>query len=371
MRNLFSLIIFLILSLSSYANNDSTVFINRNHFTYNVLSDIKNLKTDSIIYENLAIEKNRKINIDAAYFHKLRFQNNSFGTLSYFFTNDSLRGEFIFADTKGLKQSNNYLLIDIEDTYLNNNFMITPVSEKQTVIFNNCVFGDDVRRVQIKADTVRFMNCDFPYNNITLEILPANHKVYFELYRTDISNIRFTFPENMELFFIRDTAYEIQKTVFEKLLSKFKAEGKDVSYKNLDVQYICWKASHRSWVTKAVTYINQIWWNFGYSKQRVFGWTLFFLFIFSLFNLRKWDAIHQTYPVNAIAAGFIPKAASFKNKFKNVLLVILYTCLVFFSLKIDLKNLNTVKLRYTIAFFIEYMIGLTCLIFITGAILKF
>lgn len=336
---------------------------------YNILASQNRIDVDSIIYESTRFESH-KIKIDSSDIYKIRFQQNSFNSLEYQLNYDTIISDLIFSDTSALKATNKYLKIDIEDCFINSNIYIDPVSQQQTVIFNNCVFSKEIRRIQIKADSVRFINCDFLDGNVTLEVLPSNKKVFFELYRTDVTNIRFTYPEKMELLFIRDTTYEIRKTVYEKLLSKFSTEGKDISYKNLDIEFRWWKAKNQSLVSCVGAFANQVWWNFGYSKNRVLFWTLLFLLIFSTFNLSKWEYISKTYPIEAISANITNELIA-KRRGRVFILVLLYTSFIFFSLSLDFKNLKIVKLRYTVTFFIEYLIGIACLIFITNAILKF
>ena len=369
----FFLFCLICLSASVRADNDSTqtpapkkdtvIFNSRQNYTHRSF--------DSIIYRNYTGDKKRdSIRVDFSIIHSIKFKDPHFNYMSYHLSYDTISGDVDFMDSSGVKKDNKYFFLDIEDCFLNSNFTILPISNVQKIVFNNCVFGDMVRRIQIKADTVRFINCDFSTGNVTLEILPSHKNVCFELYRTDLSNIRFIYQKEIDLLFLRDTSYEIRKTVFEKLLSKFKAEGKDVSFKNLDIKYEWWKACNESWYDYSWAILNRIWWNFGYSKGLVFLWTLFFLAIFTLFNLKNWAFVSKTYPIETISQNFETVAATGKTS-KKYLLVMLYTCLVFFSLNVDFKNLKIIKLRFAIAFIIQYLIGLTCLIFITNAILKF
>jgi hypothetical protein len=325
------------------------------------------LKGDTIYLNNIT----DTVDVDSLNIEGLTFLNKKFKAIEFQLNYDTVFGDVEFNNTLENKAPSEYFFLDVEDCYLDNNSLnVASLGRFQKIKFNYCTFNTKVRWLQLRADTVTFINCKFLHNNITLEILPNKKKVFLELYRTDIDNIRFTYPESMELIFIRDTAYEIQKTVYQRLLSKFKTEGKDLSYKFLDIDYRLWDAKDKSYFGRLGVRLDRVWWNFGYSKGRIVAWTFLFLTIFCFFNLWLWEKMQAVYPIIAKTEAS-DNQKSFKQKLRKLVKVIVFTSLIFFSLKVDFDKLSFKSSRLLFYFFIQYMIGLVCVFFIVNAILKF
>ena len=365
------------LFLSSLINGqgiDTMGMISYRHDSSSRKGYIVNRLNDSLKGSPLILINNvDTIRIDSLIITNLNFENKNFDSIEVQFNYDSIYGEVEFIDTqKYHPQIFDYFYLDIEDCYLDNNLNVTSMSKMQNVTFNYCTFNNKVRRIQLRADTVRFINCKFSHGNITLEILPSRDKVFLELYRTDIDNIRFIYPEGMELIFIRDTAYEIQKTIYQKLLSKFKNEGKDLSYKWLDIDYQLWDIKHKKICGKICTFLNKWWWNFGYSKGKVFVWTLSFLLLFYIINLSIWEKMHSVYPIISVKEkNYYYDQKKFKQNIRHLVNIFVFTALIFFSLKIDFDKLSFKSSGLLLYFFMQYIVGLICLFFIVNAILKF
>src|SRR5262249_25465102 len=112
------------------------------------------------------------------------------------------------------------------------------------------------------------------------------------------------------------------------------------------------------------------WWNFGYSKGLVIERTGLFLIAFFLLNIVFWKQLQVVYPIDQ-QYNFIDKVkkpALYSTQ--KYIRIFLYTCYVFFSVKIELSKIKIGNIGIVVYFFFQFMVGLGCLFFILNALLK-
>ena len=165
-----------------------------------------------------------------------------------------------------------------------------------------------------------------------------------------------------------------QLSVYEQVLKKLENDGFMESYEILDIEYRRLKARHKgglSWYV-ADTF-HDWWWNYGYTKERVFLWMLGFWTLFTLLNLLFW---YRKLSDEVYGVAFLEKipytVSRMKRAAKKVLQVMAYTGIVFFGLKMDVSKFKKGALRqhpwlFTYLMSI-YVVGLVCLGFIVNII---
>jgi uncharacterized protein YjbI with pentapeptide repeats len=162
---------------------------------------------------------------------------------------------------------------------------------------------------------------------------------------------------------IDSTSYDGQMSVYESVLKKLKDDGLMESYKILDIEYRRLKYKHGGFFYwYIVDTIWQWWWNYGYSKERVFLWAIGFWVLFSLVNLIIYPKLRtEVYEITRL-----PQSG------RNLLGAITYTAIVFFGLKMDVDKFgNDVVHKHPWLFIylmFVYVLGLVCLGFIVNII---
>jgi hypothetical protein len=179
---------------------------------------------------------------------------------------------------------------------------------------------------------------------------------------------RVIFNDSIHLYFSKNTNKDNLTNVYESLLNKFRREGKFESYQRLDIEYRNKLAERGNLIDKAGNLLNWAWWNYGYAKSRVIGWTLAFLLLFFCSNIALWKKMQEIYPIDS--KNILKNRLTLANKIRYYSSILLYTSILFFSLKIDLERLKFSSTRMVAFFFFQYMVGLICLLFITSSIFK-
>jgi hypothetical protein len=359
---------------------------------YNDFSDIFMGDVQSSVMEigfsNLAKFEANKCNYDSLYFsHPIAskdkldvilknsriddvfsFSNDSSLITVLSFNGDTLSGSCsIFNDDSIARRKDlrSYLLASFTGKTLFNCALTTAnLPPKSKLLFKNCYFGQLAELKDIGFDTIIFDRCivDYP---LYMSFDSIDKPIYLSFINTNTANIKFDFTERVNLFFDSTTYMDIITSSYENLLAKFKEEGRSESYKNTDIAYQQYSES------AFVNFLNGWWWNYGYSKGYILGWTLFFLIFFHIINFFNWKRMQNGYSMVPAGDQFIRSGeAGWRYFLRRQITVFIYTCYIFFSLKIDFGKLRYKSGRTLFLFFIQYIIGLTCLFFIANAILK-
>jgi len=193
----------------------------------------------------------------------------------------------------------------------------------------------------------------------------TGQKIKLNLIDAPFSNIKLNY-EDFEL----DTGvtnHPMQACVtYISLLNNFKKRGLTTNYQLLDVEYQHYRYTHvgSAWDKfwgRITDFIEDYWWNYGYNKGRVLLWTLGFLLLFSLFN---WPIYHQLnnqiYTVKEID----------NKESRSLYDSLIYTCIIFFSVSLDLERLKFQNRIYLAWFILIYLIGLICLAYSINFVMK-
>lgn len=223
-------------------------------------------------------------------------------------------------------------------------------------------------------------NIDFTYCKLDpIKKQNPNYRCKIALYGSDISKISI----NMDLFELwfpgPDSSYEQKVSVYEKVLKKLHEDGFTESYQRLDIEYQKLKLEHSG--LSALAWFQDIWWRFGYSKERVFMWAGAFLGVFFGLFLWRFRRLYDIYPIDFLHLNTHALRRSainpFSYAFRYIIHVILYTLIVFFGLKLDLDKFRKNGQQRTAGYYSTlslllfcYFVGLFCTAYIVNIIFK-
>jgi len=226
----------------------------------------------------------------------------------------------------------------------------------EKMMFSQCTFSQNARLADANIDTLEFERCINFEKGTILRGLDRNKPIVLKFDRSDLTNLDFDYDQRYELY--KWPSREANESVFQQLLVKFENEKKTESYKRVDIEY----SKYRN--NQLVNTLNYIWWNFGYEKWLIILWTIFFLSCFTIINMIFWKNFRKIYHVE--------KESDITNSTggEKFIKILLFTSLIFFSLRINFEKLSFKHTGRLVYFFFQYITGLVCLFFIANAILK-
>jgi len=229
----------------------------------------------------------------------------------------------------------------------------------------DCIFHDSLYFVRVLLpDTLDFSRNTRIQNEIDFTNLKIkqNKRCLINLVGTDISKIKINTLMFQIWFPPQDSATFEQKTsVYENLLVKFKKDGFNDSFRDIDIEFRDLKYQNAG--LSFVGFLERYWWNYGYNKERILFWSVALLLFYSFINsffLNK--LMSHVYSIELISQ---------KNLRHNIFLryyySIIYTSLIFFGIKLNIKNFKTTNgwFVYTV---IVYLSGLICTAYIINLI---
>lgn len=222
-------------------------------------------------------------------------------------------------------------------------------------VFENYAGFQDVRlprylkftNVKDIAKEIDLTNCKPP---------APGKKCVIDLAGSDIRKIKMRY----DLFQI-DTSNAIseeqREAVYENLLSKFKQDGFNKSYKDLDVEYTRFK-DRNNVLYRCADFVSEWWWYYGYEKYRIVSWTLMFLTIFLIITAINYVEITKVYYPKVL------QAKEGTGDHGKILHAFFLTSILFFGIKLDLDSIQSPPSRWTIYIFVVYFMGLVCTAYI-------
>ena len=163
----------------------------------------------------------------------------------------------------------------------------------------------------------------------------------------------------------------------KKLLKKYKED--DLTDETMYVDIHLKLLNHAYTKTTWIYYLEKWWWYFGYKKHRVPINTIIIFLFFSLINSFCLKGLNKKVYLIEEVNIFLENHKTIKNlsrlkrmkqNFRLFSASLFYTGLVFFGLKITLKNLKFAellsvgKIRYMLYFGLMYFLGLFCVAFL-------
>lgn len=251
--------------------------------------------------------------------------------------------------------------IKFQNCYIKADFISASRFYNSQIIFNTCQFGSESYLGDLLVDKVSFSNCnkiDFPLN---IGFGEENKHSELRIVNTDVSNLRINWTDSVKLVFDSLDNEDLINNTYENLLSKYKAEGKNNSYRILEIQKL--KREQNAFFY----FLSDIWWNHGYDKNRVYYWTLFFLVIFCTLNYIWWQRMQAVYSLFEIDIAPYSRPT---YVFRKILSSFLYSTFLFFAISIKLDKLSLKNARFLMFFLFQYFLGLFTLLFILKAVFK-
>ncbi|MGN6418268.1 MAG: hypothetical protein ACTHMC_12295 [Pseudobacter sp.] len=329
---------------------------------------IEGSRIDDIRLANICPDSNayrRRIAIRQSRFNKLVLDKVT--SLDIVLEKDSIMGECIISGEIGEKKL--IPKLEVIDSYFKSRFWSWAGLHFNKLVFYKVDFAPDLNLSGFSCDTLIFVDCGLLPKSLNIDVLPTGRPLSLMIKNTDFQDVRFVYNNYTRLIF--DTANEysyrngimnddLTSSTFQMLIEKFRREGKMQSLENVDLDFYKWKFSKANVFGKAGLFLNKIWWYYGYKKWLILIWSFIFISVFVIINYYQWNHVQPAYPI--MPDNFIG--------WNKVEYVIVYTVLVFFSLRIDLGKLKYEKRAHIYLFFIQYLVGLICLFFIFNALVK-
>lgn len=108
-----------------------------------------------------------------------------------------------------------------------------------------------------------------------------------------------------------------------------------------------------------MNFINEKWWNFGYSKSRIlFFWLPFFFILFVFINYLKLDwMVKHVYNEGSYGKNFRLKYENNESRYDRFSYSLFYTAMIFFNFRLDSKAVNYKNLKGLLYLYLIYVIG--------------
>jgi uncharacterized protein YjbI with pentapeptide repeats len=304
-----------------YANFNSTADFQHVNFTHK----------DGVDFESANFNKN-------ADFSEAKMRNASFNSASF-------SGAIIFDNAQFLSYAG---FRSISNTLTNK----TDISFRNAQLPDTLDFSDN--RIIPTVIDLSIANFDsFPEN--------SDRKINIFLYRSDIAKFHFDYL-HFRLLFIDPTIKNSLCSdeccaLYEQVLKNFKDRGQTASYEKLDIEYRDYQRSLFWWLSKA-------WWNYGYSKGRVFVWTLALILLFAMINYLSSNYLNkEVYSLPNIPTSPISHAFRFWYS-------LVYIVIIFFSFSLKPDKINFQKIGGVFYLFFIYISGLICLAYMANFVLQ-
>jgi Pentapeptide repeats (9 copies) len=278
--------------------------------------------------------------------------------------------------------------VDFSGSNFGSSVDFSDVIFKNKISFKNLVLSPETQI--LFSNTVLPDTLDFSYNNSSsldneIDLTTANftdsgqnidkpHLIQFM--KTEISKFHLDYyhfrllipdsiqsPDNSKMRIA--ISNDEKESIFEGLLNNFKVHGQNESYRKLDIEYKRFQF-YRNWWTVPFYWISLLWWNFGYNKELIFLWTIFFALLFTSLNYFKLEKLNtSTYPID-----YLPKDYSKMTISRKYWYSFVYTSIIFFRLTLNVDKLSFNNIRGTIYILMIYALGLLCLAYMANFIIQ-
>ena len=170
-------------------------------------------------------------------------------------------------------------------------------------------------------------------------------------------------------------------SMFEALLKNFRDHGQQESARKLDIEYRKYKWSQKPIYMRWLGNVSDLWWLFGYEKERIFGWTFLLLstltvitLIFLPFLQRK---VYTMEPIEKAEQLSTTRRQNIKSPYsgtRRLWYAIVYTSSLFFQITLKVEKLHfTSKFWHivgTLYIVLVYTTGIICLAYMANLILQ-
>jgi len=186
------------------------------------------------------------------------------------------------------------------------------------------------------------------------------------LTNSDISRFKLDYTR-FYLVFDDSASFEYRSNVYQSLLNNFKNDGYTESHELLDKEYRTFQYNHKG--NHFLRWLDEHWWDFGYSKNYIFIWIFLFVAFFTLLNFFLYPFLNkEVYTVNDVKGDY--PFRKWKKLPSRLYYALVYTSVLFFSLSVKLENLQYRRWYGVLYIFIIYLLGIVCLAYTANFILQ-
>ena len=196
-------------------------------------------------------------------------------------------------------------------------------------------------------------------------------KYKINIYNTDPNNLIIT--SRFSLWFNEYLSLDQKNSIYKQLLSNLDHVGFKRVYKSIDLEYRDFiNENYNNFFEKLSFTLNRLWWNYGYSKERIFLISIIFILIFSIPVFLKFGYfVNEIYTIDNLSKRYLQNNLLKNRKkqlFLNYLTAVLYTMFIFFNLRLSLEKLSFKNYFAGLYILLIYAFGLFCTAFIINLI---
>ncbi|WP_419660989.1 pentapeptide repeat-containing protein [Desulfosarcina variabilis] len=248
-------------------------------------------------------------------------------------------------------------------------FLSRSVDFSSSMFYNSIIFYKTKMPNEINFDGVSIEK-EIDFTSIGNHV--EDDKCLINLYGTTIDKIRLNYQQ-IKLQFEPKLSFDQISNIYYMLLKKQKNDGFTKSYELLDLDYQ--KIYYFKGIEKKYLYwINKIWWNFGYNKERIFLHALWMFSLFFIINYIGFEYfVNHVYVVNNLKEAIEKNRKKYiitKFKVKMLPAVFYYTSLIFFGLNLNIDNFNFSRPFGVAYIFAIYLSGLVCIAYMFNYIIS-
>jgi hypothetical protein len=186
----------------------------------------------------------------------------------------------------------------------------------------------------------------------------------------DVDKIDFEY-HNFKLYFRGDESYDDKVGVYTALLESFKRKGYSSSYEKLDKEFQEFEFIESGKLGRVANWFVKNWWDYGYDKSLVLRNAIILNLLFFIINIFFFDTlINHGYKIRkfVLANSSLNKKylASHVRLLLKLQYVFIYTCYIFWGLRLDVNNLGIHKIGLFIYVLFQYLVGVTCLAYLAN-----
>jgi hypothetical protein len=243
------------------------------------------------------------------------------------------------------------------------------------------VWGSFINEIGINylADTLELINfrSNPPLNfKGAVRSSTRNRIIHLRILSKDVDKIDFEY-HNFKLYFRGDETYDDKIGVYTSLLESFKRKGYSSSYEKLDKEFKEFQHKESGRLGYLANWVVKNWWDYGYNKSLVFRNAIILNLLFFIINIFFFDKlINHGYKIRK----FVLVNSSLEKKYASSQVrlalfkapyVFLYTCYIFWGLRLDINNLGIHRIWLFGYILTQYVTGVICLAYLANLIITF
>jgi hypothetical protein len=253
------------------------------------------------------------------------------------------------------------------------------VDDSVTHINRVLIWGSFINEIAINylADTIELydIRIDRPLNfKGAIRMDNRNHIHHLRILSKDVDKLDFEY-HNFRLYFRGEESYDDKIGVYTALLESFKRKGYLSSYEKLDKEFQEFQYNESGILGNIFNWTVKNWWDYGYEKKLILRNAIILNSIFLIINFLLFKKLikHGYKAREFITVNSSLKKKYSSNKLKLAILrfpyVFIYTCYIFWGLRLDIKNLGIHRIKLFGYILFQYVVGLICLAYLANWII--